>query len=81
MFERKKGRSAVEFLKGDEYRRMKETLDVLKDPYMMRQIRASDRYLAEGGKGLSFEQVFGEPTAAAEEAHAIATVTRPRSGG
>jgi hypothetical protein len=27
----------------------------------MRQIRASERYFAKGGKGLSFEDVFGEP--------------------
>jgi hypothetical protein len=44
-----------------EYERLKETLDVLSDPDLMRQIRANERYFAKGGKGLSFEQVFGEP--------------------
>jgi hypothetical protein len=27
----------------------------------MKQIRASERYFARGGKGFSFEEVFGEP--------------------
>lgn len=45
----------------DDSGRMKETLDVINDPDMMRQIRASERYFAKGGKGLSFEQVFSEP--------------------
>lgn len=44
-----------------EYERLKSTLDVLGDPGLMRQIRASERYFARGGKGLSFEEVFGEP--------------------
>jgi hypothetical protein len=30
----------------------------------MRQIRAREKYYARGGKGLSFEQVFGEPLTA-----------------
>ena len=41
--------------------KLKSTLDVLRDPDLMRQIRASERYLAKGGKGLSFEEVFGVP--------------------
>ena len=41
--------------------RLKETLDVMSDPDLMRQIRASERYFAKGGKGLSFTEVFGEP--------------------
>jgi prevent-host-death family protein len=55
------GRPAAMLVNIDEYKRLKETLDVLSDPDMMRQIRAGERYLARGGKGLSFEQVFGVP--------------------
>ena len=55
------GRPAAVLVNVDEYERLKETLDVLSDPDLMRQIRAGERYLAKGGKGLSFEQVFGVP--------------------
>jgi prevent-host-death family protein len=55
------GKPAAVLVNVGEYERLKETLDVLSDPDLMRQIRASERYLAKGGKGLSFEQVFGEP--------------------
>jgi antitoxin YefM len=44
-----------------EYERFKETLDVLSDPDLMRQIRESEELYANGGQGLSFEEVFGEP--------------------
>lgn len=39
----------------------KETLDVLTDANLMRQIRESEAYFAAGQKGLTFEEVFGEP--------------------
>jgi prevent-host-death family protein len=55
------GKPAAVLVNYDEYERLKETLDVLSDPDLMRQIRASERYFAKGGKGLSFEDVFGEP--------------------
>ncbi len=55
------GRPAAMLVNFDEYERLKETLDVLSDPDMMRQIRAGERYFAKGGKGLSFEEVFGVP--------------------
>ena len=55
------GRPAAVLVNVDEYERLKETLDVLSDPDLMRQIRASERYLAKGGKGRSFEEVFGVP--------------------
>ena len=44
-----------------EYKRELETLDVLSDPDLMEQIRKSLADLAAGEKGLSFEEVFGEP--------------------
>ena len=55
------GKPAAVLVNYDDYERLKETLDVLSDPDLMRQIRASERYFAKGGKGLSFEDVFGEP--------------------
>lgn len=55
------GKPAAMLVNIDEYERLKETLDVLSDPDMMRQIRESERYFAKGGKGLSFEEVFGVP--------------------
>jgi prevent-host-death family protein len=55
------GRAAAVLLNVDEYERLKATLDVLSDPELMRQIRASEKFYASGGKGVSFEEVFGEP--------------------
>ena len=55
------GKPAAVLVNYAEYERLKETLDVLSDPAMMRQIRESERYFAKGAKGLSFEEVFGEP--------------------
>jgi antitoxin YefM len=55
------GRPAAVLLNVDEYERLKATLDVLSDPALMRQIRASRKFYAARNKGLSFEDVFGEP--------------------
>lgn len=55
------GRPAAVLVNVEEYERLKETLDVLSDPDLMRQIRASERHFAKGRKSLSFEQVFGVP--------------------
>ncbi len=57
----RKGRPAAVLVNFAEYERLKATLEVLTDPGLMRQIRGSRRYFAAGGKGLSFEEVFGEP--------------------
>ena len=57
----KNGKPAVVILSCDEYDSLRETLDVLSDPGMMRQIRKSWAYFARGGKGKRFEDVFGEP--------------------
>jgi prevent-host-death family protein len=54
------GRPAAVLLNIDEYERLKATIDVLSDPELMRQIRASQKFYASGRKGLSFEAVFGE---------------------
>lgn len=55
------GKPAAMLVSYAEYERLKETLDVLSDPELMRQIRQSEADIAAGKKGLSFEEVFGEP--------------------
>lgn len=55
------GRPAAMLVSYADYERLKGTLEILSDPEMMRQIRSSEAYFASGGKGLSFEEVFGEP--------------------
>jgi prevent-host-death family protein len=55
------GRAAAVLLNVGEYERLKATIDVLSDPNLMDQIRKSERYYARGGRGLSFEELFGEP--------------------
>ena len=57
----RKGKPAAVILSYGEYESLRETLDVLSDPAMMRQIHKSMAYFAKGGKGKSFEDVFGEP--------------------
>jgi prevent-host-death family protein len=55
------GRPAAMLVSYAEYERLKETLDVLSDPDLMRQIRESEAHFRSGKKSLSFEEVFGEP--------------------
>ncbi len=57
----KNGRPAAVIVNVREYERLKETLDVLGDPDLMRQIRKSEAYFASGKKGISYEELFGEP--------------------
>jgi prevent-host-death family protein len=59
----KNGRPTAVLVSYEEYQRQKETLDILCDPDMMKQIRRSRRFYARGAKGLSFEDMFGEPLA------------------
>ena len=59
----KNGRPAAVLINVDEYTRLKETLDVLSDPALMSQIAESRAFYKRKGKGLSFEDVFGEPLA------------------
>jgi len=59
------GKPAAVLVSYEEYERLKETLEVLSDRRLMDQIRESERYFAKGGKGLTFEEVFGEPLQAA----------------
>ena len=55
------GRPVAVLVNYTEFERLKETLDVLSDPDLMRQIEESRAFYAAGGKGLSFEDVFGKP--------------------
>ena len=57
----RKGKPAAVLVNYAEYERLKQTLEVLSDPLLMRQIRQSQEFFAAGEKGFSFEEVFGEP--------------------
>jgi prevent-host-death family protein len=61
------GRPAAMLVNYDEYRRQRDTLDILSDPDMMKQIRRSRRFYARSAKGLSFEDVFGAPPVPAKK--------------
>ncbi len=50
----RRGKPAAVLVNYNEYRRLKETLDVLSDPVLMRQVRRSQRFYARGRSGLSF---------------------------
>jgi antitoxin YefM len=65
----RKGKPAAVLVNYGEYERLKETLDVLSDADLMKQIRRSRRFYAAGGKGLSLEDVFRE-TAGRAKKHA-----------
>jgi prevent-host-death family protein len=54
------GKPAAVLVNYDEYKRLKETLDILSDPRSMRQIAQSRRFYAKGRRGESFEALFGE---------------------
>jgi len=56
----RKGKPAAVLVNHAEYERLKETVDVLSDPDLMKQIRLSRRFYAGRRRGLSFEDVFGE---------------------
>ena len=56
----RKGKPAAVLVNHAEYERLKETVDVLSDADLMRQIRLSQRFYASGRRGRSFEDVFGE---------------------
>lgn len=57
----KNGRPVAILINIDEYTRLKETLDVLSDPGLMSQIAESRAFYKTKQKGLSFEDMFGEP--------------------
>lgn len=54
------GKPAAVLVNFDEYERLKDTLDVLSDQDLMKQIGQSKKFYAKGRQGHSFEAVFGE---------------------
>ena len=54
------GKPAAVLVNYDEYERLKDTLDVLSDPVLMKQIGQSKDFYAKRRRGQSFESVFGE---------------------
>ena len=54
------GKPAAVLVNYDEYERLKDTLDVLSDPVLMKQIAQSKSFYARKRQGQSFEAVFGE---------------------
>ncbi len=57
----RKGKPVAVVVSYAELERLKDTLEVLADPELMRQIARSKAFFSRGGQGLSFEDVFGEP--------------------
>jgi len=53
------GKPAAMLVSYADYESMKETLDVLSDPELMRQIRQSEADIAAGKPGFSIDEVFG----------------------
>ena len=49
--------------------RLQETLDVLSDPELLRQIAESRAFYKTNQMGLSFEEVFGEPLTPTQRQH------------
>ena len=58
------GKPAAVLVNYDEYERLKDTLDVLSDPNLMKQVDQSKKFYAKGRQGQSFEAAFGEPLVA-----------------
>ena len=54
------GKPAAVLVNYDEYERLKDTLDVLSDPLLMKQIAESKEFYGKRRQGRSFEAVFGE---------------------
>ena len=63
----KNGRPAAILINVQEDARLKETLDVLSDPALMKQISRSRAFYRSGRKGLTFEDVFGESVTPAKK--------------
>lgn len=57
----RKGRPAAVIFSYEEFQRYRETMDILTDKKLMKQIQKSRAYYKKRKKGVSFEKVFGEP--------------------
>ena len=60
------GKPVAVLVNYDEYERLKETLDVLSDSALMKQVGQSKSFYAKTQQGRSFEAVFGEPLVVAK---------------
>ena len=60
----KNGKPTAVMLSNRELSSLRETLDVLGDPKMMRQLRASQKQTRQRRRRYSFEELFGEPLVA-----------------
>lgn len=67
----KNGRPAAVLINVDEYTRFKKTVDVLSDPALMSQIAESRAFFRKKCKGLSFDEVFGEPLTPAKKRRTV----------
>jgi prevent-host-death family protein len=56
----KNGKPAAVLMGYDEWESWKETIEILMDPKLMKQIQKSKRYFDRGGKGTTMEEVFDE---------------------
>ncbi len=63
----KKGKPAAVLISVEEFESLKETVALLSDPELMKQISSSGRYFGKGGNGSSFQDVFGEPLEPSKE--------------
>ncbi len=61
----RKGKPAAVLMNYGEYERLRDTIEVLCDADLMKQILRSRRFYAAGGKGLSIEDVFRETSSRA----------------
>ncbi|MEK7476575.1 MAG: type II toxin-antitoxin system Phd/YefM family antitoxin [Candidatus Coatesbacteria bacterium] len=56
----KNGKPAAIILNIEEYESFKETIEILSDPALMRQIRRSGKFYARGGRGVTIEEALPE---------------------
>lgn len=57
----KKGKPAAVLISVEEFESLKETVSLLSNPDLMKQISSASRHFGKGGNGTSFQDVFGEP--------------------
>lgn len=55
------GKPAAIILNYQEFCRLRETVEILTDQDLMKQIRKSKSFFKKKKKGLSFKNIFGEP--------------------
>ncbi len=56
----KNGKPAAVVMGYDEWEGLKETLEIMSDPKLVKRILKNKAYFHRGGKGKTIEEVFGE---------------------